>query len=54
MLRWVQLAIGLLIYLVPPSIAGVLLLGRFMFFLLGALAIAAVFRQRKFDSGELG
>jgi hypothetical protein len=52
LLRWVQLAIGLLIYLVPPSVAGVLLLGRFMFFLLGSLAIAAVFRQRKFDSGE--
>lgn len=49
-LRWVQLPIGLLIYLTPPAIAGSLLLARFTFFFLALLAIWYVFRQRKFDS----
>jgi hypothetical protein len=49
-LRWVQLPIGLSIYLTPPAIALPLVMARFMFFLLALLAISLVFRQRKFDS----
>lgn len=47
-LRWVQLPVGLLIYLTPREIAVHLVLVRFTFFLLALLALAAVFRQRKF------
>ena len=50
-LRWVQLPIGLLIYLTPPAIAVPLVMARFTFFFLALLAISFVFRQRKFDSG---
>ena len=48
-LRWVQLPVGLLIYLTPREIAVPLVMIRFTFFLLALLALAAVFRRRKFD-----
>ena len=48
--RWVQLPIGLLIYLVPPALAKLLVFGRFTFFFLALMAIGSIFQQRKFDS----
>ncbi len=50
-LRWVQLPIGLLIYLVPPEIAKPLVFGRFTFFLFALLAIATIFGRRQSGSG---
>jgi hypothetical protein len=46
-LRWVQLPVGLGIYLVPKEIAVGLVLVRFAFFLFALAALALIFRQRK-------
>ncbi len=51
-LRWVQLPIGLLIYLVPPDTARLLVFGRFTFFLVALLLIAAILGQRQYGSDE--
>jgi hypothetical protein len=51
-LRWVQLPVGLLIYLTPREIAVPLVLVRFTFFLLALLTIAWIFRQNRSGSGE--
>lgn len=51
-LRWVQLPVGLLIYLVPRELSVPLVLVRFTFFLLALLAIALIFRRRQDGSGE--
>lgn len=48
-LRWIQLPVGLLIYLTPESIATPLVMVRFAFFLFSLLAIAIVFRRQKGD-----
>ena len=48
-LRWIQLPVGLLIYLVPREISVPLVMVRFTFFLLALLAFAAIFRQNKSD-----
>lgn len=48
-LRWVQLPVGLLIYLVPREISVPLVMVRFTFFLLALLALAVVFRRNKSD-----
>lgn len=50
-LRWVQLPVGILIYLTPPAVAFPLVLVRFTFFFLSLLAIWLVFRRRRFGSG---
>ncbi len=47
-LRWIQLPVGLLIYLTPKEIAGPLVLVRFTFFFLALLAIAIIFRPNRF------
>ncbi|MBI3523400.1 MAG: hypothetical protein HY066_02540 [Betaproteobacteria bacterium] len=52
--RWVQLPVGLLIYLTPPAIAIPLVLTRFTFFFLSLVAISLIFRQRKFGSDAPG
>jgi len=52
-LRWIQLPVGLLIYLTPRTIAVPLVMARFTFFFLALLAIAFVVRKRKFDSDAL-
>lgn len=44
-LRWVQLPIGLLIYLVPAELAKPLVFGRFTFFLVALLLLWAIFRH---------
>jgi hypothetical protein len=44
--RWVQLPVGLLIYLVPAGLALPLVLVRFTFFVLALLALAAAFWRR--------
>lgn len=49
-LRWIQLPVGLLIYLTPREIAVPLVMVRFTFFVLALLAIASVFRQSRFGS----
>ncbi len=49
-LRWVQLPIGMLIYLVPPETARLLVFGRFTFFLVALLLIAVIFGQRQYGS----
>ena len=51
-LRWVQLPIGMLIYLVPPELARLLVFGRFTFFLVALLLIAVIFGQRQYGSDE--
>jgi hypothetical protein len=51
-LRWVQLPVGLLIYLTPQEIAGPLVLVRFTFFLLALLALVLIFRGRRYGSDE--
>jgi hypothetical protein len=43
---WIQLPVGLLIYLTPAVIAKPLVMVRFSFFLLGLLGLAAVCRRR--------
>ena len=48
-LRWVQLPVGLLIYLTPPAIAVGLVMTRFTFFFLALMALWFVFRMRRFD-----
>lgn len=48
-LRWIQLPIGMLIYLVPQELAKPLVFGRFTFFFLALMAIWSIFQQRKFD-----
>lgn len=48
-LRWVQLPVGLLIYLVPREVSVPLVMVRFTFFFLALLAFAAIFRRSKFD-----
>ena len=45
-LRWVQLPVGVLIYLVPPAWALPLVLCRFSFFLFALLAIAWILRPQ--------
>lgn len=50
-LRWVQLPVGMLIYLVPAALAGPLVMVRFTFFFLALLAIAGVLRRRQYGSG---
>ncbi|CAN5133014.1 hypothetical protein BH11PSE11_BH11PSE11_34430 [soil metagenome] len=50
-MRWLQLLVGLLIYLVPKQLAIPLVLTRFSFFLFALLAMAAIFRRRKSGSG---
>jgi hypothetical protein len=50
LLLWVQLPVGILIYLVPPSVAVPLVLVRFSFFLVAVLLIAGIFRGRGFGS----
>jgi len=49
-LRWVQLPVGLLIYLTPPAVALPLVLTRFTFFFLALLAIWAIFQPRRAGS----
>lgn len=49
-LRWIQLPVGLLIYLVPSEFAKPLVFGRFMFFFLAFLAIWWIFHPRKYGS----
>lgn len=51
-LRWVQLPIGMLIYLVQPDTARVLVFGRFTFFLVALMLIVAIFGQRQFGLDE--
>jgi hypothetical protein len=51
LLRWVQLPVGLLIYLTPPSIAVPLVMARFAFFLVASLLVAHAFRPSRFGSG---
>jgi hypothetical protein len=43
---WIQLPVGLLIYLTPAAIAKPLVMVRFIFFLAGLLGLAAVCRRR--------
>jgi hypothetical protein len=50
LLKWFQLPVGLLIYLVPQEIAKPLVLVRFTFFFVALLLVAAIFRQRGFGS----
>lgn len=50
-LRWVQLPVGLLIYLTPAAVAVVLVLVRFSFFLCALLAIAQIARPSAAGSG---
>jgi hypothetical protein len=52
LLRWIQLPIGLLIYLTPPSIAVPLVMVRFTFFLVASLMVAYAFRPSRYGSGE--
>ncbi len=52
-LRWVQLPIGLLIYLVPAEWAKPLVFGRFTFFLVALLLLWAIFRRQRSGSGAL-
>ena len=49
-LRYIQLPVGMLIYLVPAELAKPLVLGRFAFFLFALLAIAVISGQRRFGS----
>jgi hypothetical protein len=51
LLRWVQLPVGLLIYLTPPSIAVPLVMARFAFFLVASLMVAYAFRPSGSGSG---
>jgi hypothetical protein len=53
-LRWVQLPVGLLIYLTPPVVALPLVLTRFTFFLLALLAIFLIYRRRGSGSDAPG
>lgn len=50
LLVWVQLPVGILIYLVPPAIAVPLVLVRFSFFFVSLLLLAGIFRGRGFGS----
>ena len=50
-LRWVQLPIGLLIYLVPAEWAKPLVFGRFTFFLVSLVLLHVIFRQPRSGSG---
>lgn len=50
-LRWVQLPVGLLIYLTPPPVSFPLVIVRFTFFFFALLALASIFGARRFDSG---
>ncbi|MBI2769928.1 MAG: hypothetical protein HYX47_09915 [Burkholderiales bacterium] len=50
-LRWVQLPVGLAIYLVPAGLAVPLVITRFAFFVLALWALALVFRMRESGSG---
>jgi hypothetical protein len=52
LLRWVQLPVGLLVYLTPPSIAVPLVMARFAFFLVASLMVAHAFRPSRCGSGE--
>jgi hypothetical protein len=51
LLRWVQLPVGLLIYLTPPPIAVPLVMARFAFFLVASLMVASAFRPNGSGSG---
>ena len=52
LLRWVQLPVGLLIYLTPAVIAVPLVMARFAFFLVASLMVAHAFRPSRCGSGE--
>jgi hypothetical protein len=52
LLRWVQLPVGLLIYLTPPVIAVPLVMARFAFFLVASLLVAHAFRPSRCAPGE--
>lgn len=49
LLRWVQLPVGLMIYLTPPSVAVPLVIARFTFFFVALLLLAWMFRSSQFD-----
>lgn len=49
-LRWIQLPIGLLIYLIPPDTARLLVFGRFTFFVVSLMLVWAAFRQQQYGS----
>jgi hypothetical protein len=49
-LRWVQLPVGILIYVVPPELAKPLVFCRFTFFFVALMLIGGVFGQRKFGA----
>jgi hypothetical protein len=53
-LRWVQLPVGLLIYLTPASIAFPLIIVRFSFFLFALTALGCVFRRHRSYSDAPG
>ena len=52
LLRWVQLPVGLLVYLTPPSIAVPLVMARFAFFLVASTLVALAFRPSRCAPGE--
>lgn len=52
LLRWVQLPVGLLVYLTPPAIAVPLVMARFAFFLVATLLVAYAYRPNGYGSGE--
>ena len=52
LLKWVQMPVGVMIYLVPPPFSVGLVLVRFAFFLTSLLLLASIFRGRGFGSGE--
>jgi len=54
LLRWVQLPVGLLIYVAPTAIAVPLVIVRFMFFFFALLLLAWTFRRRTLDSNARG
>jgi hypothetical protein len=51
-LRWVQLPVGLAIYLVPAGLAVPLVIVRFAFFVLALWALAVLYGMRESGSGE--
>ena len=50
--RWVQWPIGMLIYVVPAELVKPLVFGRFTFFLVAHLLLAALYWQHANDSSE--
>lgn len=51
LLKWVQLPVGMLIYIVPSALALPLVLTRFTFFFVALVLLATIFRGRGFGSG---